>query len=151
MQRNDDTIEELRAELRAMSERLTKEEMLARISRTIDLMKEGRDRAKKEALSKIIRRIDCYFVPTGGLGRSHSPKYRLAGVQFIPVCVSVEVEDSLEERDRKRRLFVKQLGAYVKPQCIDGCCVQDSFTFHDNAVKRELGLDENPMLPIETA
>ena len=154
MLQNDDTIDELRAELQAMSERLTKEEMLERIASAKQVISEGRCRAKKEALSQIIRRIYCRFDPTGGLGRSHSPKYRLAAVWFIPVCVSVEEEDSLEEQDRKRRSFVRQFGAYLdqvaNPQCIDGCAIQDSFTFQDNALKRELGLDDNPTLPVET-
>ena len=70
------------------------------------MIREGTHRAKKEALSKVLERIECYFTTREGRKWKGKPviQYHLAKVKFIPVALVYRPTDSKAEIEQKAKV-----------------------------------------------
>ncbi len=102
MRGHDKRIAELKKRLAEMAERLTPDEMLRRVEAAKQTLRDSNYRAKKEAVAKVIDRIDCYFERFGLC------KYRLSSVKIIPVTVEFQASDTPEETVQKTDLLEQQ-------------------------------------------
>jgi hypothetical protein len=107
---SDARIAELEDELKRIEKHFTKEEYDRRVNDALTTIREGTDRAKKEALSKVLERIDCYFVDTPGKIRN----YRLAKVVFTPVALCGSWSNTEEENERSHAMQKKILATEGK-------------------------------------
>ncbi len=90
MQENAKQIAEKENQLKQLNERMTSEEKEKRLADAITAHREGTFRAKKEALSKVLERIDCYFEYMPNAFKKH----QLKKVKFIPVPLAYHHSDS---------------------------------------------------------
>jgi hypothetical protein len=96
---NDNKISELEEELKQQDERLTREEYDRRVNEALRTMKDGTDRAKKEALSKVLSKIELTF----GYRESPSVKHHLAKVLFVPLVIQSRWDDTADKTKKNKQ------------------------------------------------
>lgn len=70
-------------------------------------IQEGTDRTKKEALSKVLERIDCYF----DYRENAYIRHRLARVVFTPLAIRSQWDDTKEQTEKNRQRQEQLLAA----------------------------------------
>ena len=103
MPANDNKIKVIDAALEELANRITPEQWEKRKETALLAIKEGTYRAKKEALSKVLERIDCYFEHDMN-AKGSMPQYHLAKVKFFPVPLVYSDTDTKEALAAKNKI-----------------------------------------------
>ena len=118
----------LKAELKRLDEQITPQQYAKRVADARKIIKEGTGRAKKEALSKVLSRIDCWF----GHSPNKTPRRPLVKVKFYPITLTYRDTDTPEERKRNNQIQAGIMAMGDK----DGVKIEGHLTYDVEAKKQ---------------